>query len=898
MTQRLLQHDAMLAALASGATVVTASERLARALQWAYAETEQSAGHQAWQRPEVLPWQPFLLQLWTRLGTGGATNADARHVLSTVQVAAVWEEVVQGSGWAGGLLQPRAAAAAAQDAWALCQSWRFDPALFADSGNLDAEAFAAWSAAFRARSLRTDWLDAAQLPEALGAILARCRGLLPARVLFAGFHEWTPQQQMFLENLRKAGCNAERLAPNGETIVNARRIACDDTEQELRCAALWAGALLERNPAARIGIVVRDLAADGARLRRALDDALCPAARLGIESERPYNLSLGRALAEAPVIHDALLWLGLLADAEADFSTVSQLLRSPFAAAAESERAARLRLELELREGSVRVSLRELYARTQGRNDLPALAAALAAAVAWQKAQARQQLPSAWAREFAAVLRALGWPGERTRDSHEHQALEAFGGVLGEFARLDLLETRPGMPEARSRLARLLVQKIFQPASDDMPVQVMGMLEAAGLAFDHLWISGWSDDVWPASPRPDPLIPVHVQRELEMPHAGARRELEFAQRMTNQLLCAAPEVIVSSPRRDADRELRPSPLIAQLPELRVEELDRRAVVPYARLLQAQAPALETVDDRRGPAITIYKVRGGTGVLKSQAACPFQAFARYRLQARGMPVPAPGLDPKQRGSLLHAVLYRVFGELTGQAKIASADEAALMVIIRAGVAGALREMQRAQPEIFTPAFLALEQERLAQLVRAWLEVERARAPFKVAQRELDAEVRIGRLELRTRIDRLDQLASGGYAIVDYKTGNTRPAAWQGERLDEPQLPCYAVTASEEIAALLFAVLRPGFTEYRGYARASGVAPGVQEFAQLSQPPDGCADWQALLVHWRTVLTQLANDFVAGRAEVAPKDRNRTCRLCDLAPLCRIDELQALGDPPDD
>lgn len=899
MTQRLLQQNAILAALADGATVVTAGERLVRAVQWAHAESQQAAGRRAWLRPEVLPWQPFLTQLWTQITAAAPAESQALQLLSAAQAGAAWEDAVRQSGSADGLLQPHAAAEAAQEAWTLCHSYRLDPARFASSGSVDAEAFSTWAAAFSARSRREQWLDAARLPEELGARLAQCRERLPKRVLFAGFHEWAPQQQVFLENLLKAGCEAQRLMPDAGRAVKARRVACADNEEELRQAALWAGALLERDPALRIGIVVRDLAASGERLKRALDDALCPSARLGVETERPYNISLGRSLSDAPAIHDALLLLNLFTSTALEFSAVGQVLRSPFVRAAEIERAARQRFELSLREGSAQLPLRRLLAQTRERDDIPEFTAALAAAVKWQEVQSRRQLPSVWARGFAEVLRALGWPGERRHDSTEHQAIEAFRSVLGEFARFDLLGTALGVREAVVRLVQLAAQEIFQPASADAPVQVMGVLEATDLAFDHLWISGWSDDLWPASPRPHPLIPVRVQREHDMPHASARHELEFAERLTAGLLRAAPEVIVSFPQRDADRELRPSPLISGLPELDAGRLPQRAVLPYACHLQAQAPVLATLDDHMGPVITIYKkTRGGTGVLKSQAACPFQAFARYRLHAKLVPVPAPGLDPVERGSLLHAVLYRLYAELMDQAAIIAQDSTALEAAIRNCVTAVLGEARRTQPDVFTERFLALEQARLSRLVGEWLEQERMRTPFNVEQREFDAEVRIGPLELHTRVDRLDRLPGGGYAIVDYKSGDTQPGAWLGERPDDPQLPCYAVTAGEEIAALLFAVLRPGDCGYRGYARSSGLAAGVRGFDDPRFRPDDCEDWEALLARWRRVLTRLADDFAAGHAEVAPKDRNSTCRMCDLAPLCRIDEIEALGDPPDD
>ncbi|MGH8291989.1 MAG: PD-(D/E)XK nuclease family protein [Gammaproteobacteria bacterium] len=904
MTQRLLRQDTILAALAGGATVVTAGERLARAVQWAHAEAQQIAGRRAWERPRVLPWPAFLAQLWSAHEEAGGPPGDGApaafpRLLSATQAEGLWTSVVRASGAASDLLQPRAAAQAAQEAWALCQAYQLDPTGFAGSGSADAEQFSAWARAYRERCRREYWLESARLPEQLGEWLRAGTLPVPGRVVFAGFHEWPPQLEDFLQCLRSAGCETERLAGEATPAERARRVACADSQHELRTAARWAAALLERNSAARIGIVVHDLAACGPRLRRELDDALSPAARLGAQLERPYNLSLGSPLSATPVIHDALLLLQMLANPRPGFSALSQLLRSPFVRAAESEHAARLRLELRLREAGERLSLRRLAAMARAEGGLPELTAALTAVLDWKQAQAPRLLPAAWARGFADALRLWGWPGERTHDSEEHQALDAFRGILGELARLDVLAETWDLGAALAQLMRLAAQEIFQSAMPDTPVQVLGVLETTDLHFDHLWIAGWSDDAWPASPRPHPLIPVSVQRQHDMPHAGARREFEFAQRLTAQLLAAAPDVVVSAPQRDADRELRSSPLISALPEAGVEQLAQRAQPGYAQLLHNAAPALEACDDSRGPALDTGQVRGGTKVLKSQAACAFQAFASFRLGAdQPLRVPSPWLDAAARGSLVHRVLYRLYGELTDQATILGKDEAALAAVIHGTVVAVLREARGARPEVFTPRFLALEQERLSQLMRDWLAQERARAPFSVAERELQRSVHIGPLQLHTRVDRIDRLADGGCVIIDYKTGDARFSAWQGERPDEPQLPCYAVTAAEDIAAVLFAVLRPRETVYRGLARAPNTAPGIPGFDELKHPPDDCANWPLLLAYWRAVLTHLAADYAAGAAAVAPKDRNRTCRACHLANLCRIDEIQALGEPDDD
>jgi hypothetical protein len=44
----------------------------------------------------------------------------------------------------------------------------------------------------------------------------------------------------------------------------------------------------------------------------------------------------------------------------------------------------------------------------------------------------------------------------------------------------------------------------------------------------------------------------------------------------------------------------------------------------------------------------------------------------------------------------------------------------------------------------------------------------------------------------------------------------------------------------------------------------------------------------LAAWRESIEKLARDFLAGRAEVDPRDYPKTCERCGLQGLCRIQE----------
>ena len=64
-----------------------------------------------------------------------------------------------------------------------------------------------------------------------------------------------------------------------------------------------------------------------------------------------------------------------------------------------------------------------------------------------------------------------------------------------------------------------------------MPIQILGPLESAQLEFDHLWVLGLTDEAWPRIPRPNPLLPIELQRSRGLPRSSADWELGFARRM-------------------------------------------------------------------------------------------------------------------------------------------------------------------------------------------------------------------------------------------------------------------------------------------------------------------------------------------------------------------------------
>ena len=50
----------------------------------------------------------------------------------------------------------------------------------------------------------------------------------------------------------------------------------------------------------------------------------------------------------------------------------------------------------------------------------------------------------------------------------------------------------------------------------------------------------------------------------------------------------------------------------------------------------------------------------------------------------------------------------------------------------------------------------------------------------------------------------------------------------------------------------------------------------------------------MIAWRDEIVWLAEDFLAGRADVDPRKYPETCDRCEFHALCRIQEIRGAGD----
>jgi ATP-dependent helicase/nuclease subunit B len=883
------------AAIQTGDTIIASSARAARALRRMHAESQRNEGLTAWPSPDILDWESWLNRLWNRKLRSGA---ESRLLLTPLQEQQVWVRLVKPSIEGRRLISPAGVADLAQDAYALLHHYRaFEFLNPGQADGSDVENFRAWAREFERTCRNEGWLSRCTLPLALGDAVPTNELETPPKLLLIGFDRVTPAQQSVIEALRAQGHeteidqNAEVASPEPKLLV-----AAVDKRDEIATCALWVRReLAALGPAARIAVVVPGVATVRAEIDRVFRQLIAPAAvAISARSPLPYEFSLGVPLAEVPMARSALLLLRWMEQALLP-DQISWLLLSGFLCEEQDELLPMAEFDVKMRSRSMR----------QPEQDLDDFLRSAAPDKLRRRLQHARRLLSQddslnfaqWVHVAEQILEAVHWPGAHVLENEDFQVQARWTQLLDSVAALTFDGRIVSYKEFVEVLEHQAQQTIFAAESRDAPVQILGPFEAAGLTFDALWFLGADDASWPAVARPHPFLPPWLQRTHNMPHADSTTDWKLAQQVTTRLERSAAKSVFSFPLQNANGVCRPSTLVTS-GTLRMDAKELRTLIGADEYLTSeQFPVLQNDDEPA--AILPWPVEidaGGAEILRRQAACAFQSFATRRLGARPMDATDWGLEPRDRGSVVHEILAGLWDALkTHDALLAARTDNSLHALVQEHVALGLKKYRdRTLQHDWSQAYLDAEQERIISLMEDWLEFEADRAGFTVEAGEKKLPAAVGELKLQVRVDRIDTV-DGGRVIIDYKTGMLGGVSWDGPRPDEPQLPLYAGFGEiENLKGVLLARVRDDMMKFIGRVDdAKTVMPGD---SKLTKPPYD----DAMLQSWRSALLDLGRQFLRGEAQVNPKQYPKTCEFCDLSPLCRIAENDPVssGDDADE
>lgn len=901
---------------AAGALVLVPTDRLVRDQRFRLLDSSRRAEVAVAQEPRVFRFRDWLSRCWDDLG-------DERALLSSGAEQILWEQLlasdqaVADSELDGRAL--RSLAASLAEAWELALLWEFRAGSGAESDEV--ATFRRLAGGFRNALGDQVAITRAELPKSLSPLLSASSSC-PSEIVLLGFEVMEPAFRALLDTLAAAGTTVFVCDGGGGTFGEVGVTSALDADQELRTAAraiaerLAAAQASDHDQQLRIGVVACDLDGDRLSIERIFTEELNAAAALPTRASAAAVIDVagGIPLADQAVVRHALDLLQLGAQGNS-FELISRILLAPYPRgsatkasasaqehqALEQEPEARAQLEAELRrQHCSRIDLVPLADQAR-RFGASRLASALAKLFVTPGGAPLESLASlrTWLERFSTELNVFGWPG--APGDPEGAAIRAWSKLLEELASLSVYLPELSRTEALSRLGEAAATRRTQIQAPTAPVQVVGLLDAAGLVFDEVWVLGMNDHVVPAAANPSPFLPVRWQREEKVRRGSAEAELGFAQLRWKRLMEAAPKIHVSWRQQGARAEdLGPSSLVLPWSEPKPKSAEAE-VLPTLLPWYGRDRVHEFIGCEAGQFDAVLEPRSSEPLLPpplrrtvsatswgNVAACPFRGVAKVRWDLD--PLESVEVEPcnRTRGQLLHAAMQALHERFPSAEELARASKDQLAACARDAA------HQTLQGDSIHRVDLGLH-DAVAAWVAAeildWVEYETYARNEIWETHSVEHEIRfdvVDGLSVLGRVDRIDLLDEDkSLLIIDYKTSTSAKTdgLWKSQRPEDPQMLFYAEhlrRSGEKVAGLAFANLTGDEERSLKGLAARELAKGINVAGEAKDWP---LDWDGIQATIRHTVESLAHTYLDGEHAVDPH-LPKSCSYCGLEGLCRV------------
>lgn len=364
---------------------------------------------------------------------------------------------------------------------------------------------------------------------------------------------------------------------------------------------------------------------------------------------------------------------------------------------------------------------------------------------------------------LSAAVQATEWLAGGSANLYAGEAGEALATMVA-----DMLAAASALgPVAPGQLPALLDQLMtgvnVRPRFGAHPrLAILGLLEARLLQADLVILGGLNEGTWPPEPAEDPWLSRPMRAQFGLPPAERRIGLtahDFVQAASGR------DVVLTRARKVDGTPTVPSRWLLRLDALLADDLRWQAMADApelawgaqldwpASIKPVEAPAPRPPVAARPRALSVTRI-------EAWIRDPYAIYARYVLKLKPLdPLDAPA-DALMRGTAIHKALE----DFVNQPELPGAARLEAMLVENFG-----ELLER-------PMVRAFWRPRLARIATWFADYEkgrRAAGTVTVATERkgtlILAGLPGGDFELSGTGDRIDRLADGTLAILDYKTG---------------------------------------------------------------------------------------------------------------------------------
>ncbi len=694
---------------------------------------------------------------------------------------------------------------------------------------------------------------------------------LPNRIILVGLDQAAPIEKALFSCLDMVAdvLWLEIQEPLDQSRLECQAFSFPDALQETQWVVEKAVESSGNFPLHRIGIAVSDMKTYEGCFERILIDIL---GERSTNASSSFNITMGRPVLQSSLIQAAILPIKIMLDGHRR-THIFSLLQSPYYREWKALRHELAMLDKSWRKANINRDFKKLMDCIireypgQGRilkDIFDSLSLNLPLELKYEVTKWNRSIQNIWSRFGFPVI-----AGEEDRIAWEHlqDGIAELDKELGE----DMINLK----EYFKWLSYFLANKLFSiKGYENAGLQIMGLIEARGLSFDQLFITGMVSGALPQPVRSLPFLSPEERRKVQ--GGTAEDQYRFADVLFRNLVAASPNVILTRPEQRAGELLIPSPFYP-------EENKRIIAID---LWNIESPVWERSvwlsQTRRGVAkgedntITESVLKGvctipipippsiSVTALEDGIACPFRFFILHCLGIALLDEPEAGILPRARGVMVHRCLASFVENVRRRGLDIIADWEEAKSLLR-------EEAERLLSPLEDSFLWHVELRRWISdgksghgLLYKWLEEEKINwsKGFRWLATELpfsDLQLGMYNIKISGRIDRVDFNPEDGLICWDYKTGYI-PTDKDILELRTSQILAYLLALEKGLTGLDVppeTVINCGFIQLESASK-------VKFFKRLKEEEDK----RLILTQWEARVLALLDKLVKGDIRPSP------------------------------
>jgi len=865
-------EQALVEAAFRGELVLTATSRLSRRLLHCFRLARIKKEEEGWRTPAI-----FGFNRWVKMAHESLW--EPFQPLSRLAALRLWDEATQGVKWMEGLRRGPLLYLELQNSFDLLMR-SGQPLVGFPSGHMLADWRREVFGHFLDLLEKNRYIPWGNILKRVGEALAEGRISLPENIILAGFNEFSPMEESLVKSLsERSKIYLCRASKSPDENVRVRVYATPEQECQSVCAEVikcW------NNNQKRLGVVFLD--PDYFKLFKQLFEELTD------REERPpdalrYNLTGGTELSEHPLFQTALLPLRL-SDEPQPNGLLSSLLFSPYARRIKQGQELAVRSTLWGQNNSE--TLGDLLFRL---SHIGVPVQPLRNLCFYKKKPLR-----VWLEELENLWKNLGFPLLRceTDTLAKEHLLMIVEGLKSETGHLEM--GRKDVLAWMNSASRGI--EVVEKTPETAGIQILNFAESRGLAFDRVWVVGTHGRALPQMMGDQPFLDPNELRKIA--EGTAEGQWEAGQRNLSCLLAFAPDVAFSrAASRGEDFPYLPCPLIpdesSQEGSQYTVDLWKRPPMEWlrARWLREGFKGLESISRESKERVSEYVNFPLTGQMRvtqfeELLLCPFKFFAGHLLALEFLEEPKIGIDPGERGEVIHKIL-REFTRGLAKAAPDWPDEKGKALEFLVKTVDTILGDKMKDPFWMVERLRLLGNDQFPGLLKTWLDVEQERAlagwRFEAAEESFEG-LSIGEtgISLKGRLDRIDSHPEKGKALWDYKTGGPPNSKEVTEWMVRPQLPAYLLAIKKGLLSRLGG--------WRGGTEAGYIS--LKRVSEVKVRGLEKVDWDNFLEKWIEGVSKRLEGPLKGIYSPDPlpppsaPQNEGACKHCPFPNLCGIDE----------